>query len=112
MAPRRSSMIDPPIEKLLDRVDSKFSLVTVSARRARQINQYFNQLGSEGLGMLVPPQVSSTSRKPLSIALEEIVADKIEIRKASEVAAEKAAAQAAAAAAAADAAAAEINNLL
>ncbi len=98
MAPRRSTMIDPAIEHLLERVDSKFSLVTVSARRARQINQYFNQLGSEGLGMLVPPQVSSTSRKPLSIALEEIVADKIIIRKATEVAAEKAAAQAAAAA--------------
>jgi DNA-directed RNA polymerase subunit omega len=104
MAQRRSSMIDPAIEDLLERVDSKFSLVTVSARRARQINQYFNGLGSEGLGMLVPPQVSSTSRKPLSIALDEIVADKIEIRKASEVAAEKAAAVAAAAVAAADAA--------
>ncbi len=103
MAPRRSTMIDPAIEQLLERVDSKFTLVTVSARRARQINQYFNQLGSEGLGMLVPPQVSSTSRKPLSIALEEIVADKINIRKATEVAAERAAAQAAAAAASAGA---------
>jgi DNA-directed RNA polymerase subunit omega len=110
MAPRRSSLIDPPIEQLLERVDSKFSLVTVSARRARQINQYFNQLGSEGLGMLVPPQVSSTSRKPLSIALEEIVADKIEVRKATEVAAEKAAAAAEAAALKA-AAAAEANLL-
>ena len=97
-------MIDPAIEQLLERVDSKFTLVTVSARRARQINQYFNQLGSEGLGMLVPPQVSSTSRKPLSIALEEIVADKINIRRATEVAAERAAAQAAAAAASAEAA--------
>lgn len=104
MAPRRSTMIDPAIEQLLERVDSKFTLVTVSARRARQINQYFNQLGSEGLGMLVPPQVSSTSRKPLSIALEEIVADKINIRRATEVAAERAAAQAAAAAASAEAA--------
>jgi DNA-directed RNA polymerase subunit omega len=103
MAPRRSTMIDPAIEQLLERVDSKFTLVTVSARRARQINQYFNQLGSEGLGMLVPPQVSSTSRKPLSIALEEIVADKINIRRATEVAAERAAAQAAAAAASAEA---------
>jgi DNA-directed RNA polymerase subunit omega len=106
MAQRRSSSLtEPAIEKLLDRVDSKFSLVTVSARRARQINQYFNQLGGEGLGSLVPPQVSSTSRKPLSIALEEIVADKIEIRKATEVAAERAAAAAAAAALAAEAAA-------
>ena len=69
-------MIYPPIEELLGRVDSKFSLVTLAARRARQVNAYFNQLG-EGLGSLVPPQVASTARKPLSIAFEEIGADKI-----------------------------------
>ncbi len=79
MAQRRASMIDPAIEDLLERVDSKFTLVSVAAKRARQINQYFNQLGAEGLGGLVPPQVTSVSRKPLSIALEEIVADKIDI---------------------------------
>lgn len=77
MAPRRrATMMDPQIEGLLDRVDSKFTLVTVSAKRARQITSYFNQL-SDGLGAIVPPQVASTSRKPLSIALEEIAADKI-----------------------------------
>jgi DNA-directed RNA polymerase subunit omega len=48
----------------------------LAARRAREINSYFNQLG-EGLGTMVPPQVSSTSRKPLSISFEEIAADKI-----------------------------------
>lgn len=77
----RASMINPPIEALLARVDSKFSLVTVASKRARQINQYFNELGTQSLGGLVPPQVSSVSRKPLSIALEEIVADKIEIHR-------------------------------
>lgn len=74
---RQDTMISPPIEDLLARVDSKFSLVTLAARRARQVNSYFNQLG-EGLGALVPPQVASTARKPLSIAFEEIDADKIE----------------------------------
>ena len=69
-------MMDPPIEELLARVDARFTLVTLSAKRARQINSYYNQL-SEGLGAIVPPQVASTSRKPLSIALEEIAADKI-----------------------------------
>ena len=44
--------------------------------RARQINAYFGQLG-EGLGSNVPPQVTSVARKPLSIAFEEIAADKI-----------------------------------
>jgi DNA-directed RNA polymerase subunit omega len=72
----RATMIYPPIEDLLDKVDSKFSLVTLAAKRGRQINSYFSQLG-EGLGSIVPPQVASVSRKPLSIALEEISADKI-----------------------------------
>lgn len=72
----RASMIHPPIEILLGEVDAKFSLVTLAAKRARQINSYFSQLG-EGLGLVVPPQVASVSRKPLSIALEEIAAHKI-----------------------------------
>src|ERR1700716_1807358 len=76
MAERRLTMMEPPVEKLLDRVDSKFTLVTLAARRGRQINSYFNQLG-EGLGAIVPPQVTSVSRKPLSIALEEISVGKI-----------------------------------
>lgn len=77
MAQRRApTMMDPPVEELLDRVDSKFTLVTLAAKRARQINSYFNQLG-DGLGAIVPPQVTSVSRKPLSIALEEIAASKI-----------------------------------
>ncbi len=76
-------MMDPPIEKLMEKVNSRFALVTVSARRARQINSYFNQLG-EGLGAIVPPQVASVSRKPLSIALEEIVSEKITFTPLSE----------------------------
>ena len=70
------TMMNPRIESLMKRTASKFGLVTLSARRAREINSYFNQLG-EGLGTMVPPQVSSTSRKPLSISFEEIAADKI-----------------------------------
>ena len=72
----RATMIYPPIEVLLERVDSKFTLVSLAAKRGRQINSYFSQLG-EGLGSIVPPQVASVSRKPLSIALEEIAADKV-----------------------------------
>ncbi len=76
MAEPRSTMIDPPIETLLDSVDSKFTLVTLAAKRGRQVNAYFSQLG-EGLGAIVPPQVASVARKPLSIALEEIAAGKV-----------------------------------
>ena len=76
MARAHDTMMNPPIEELLDTVDSKFSLVTLAARRARQINSYFNQRG-DGLGHMVPPQVSSVARKPLSIGFEEIAAHKI-----------------------------------
>jgi DNA-directed RNA polymerase subunit omega len=76
MASRQDTMMNPSIEVLLDRAGSKFSLVTLSSMRARQINAYFNQLG-EGLGAIVPPQVTSVARKPLSIAFEEISSDKI-----------------------------------
>ena len=76
MALDHNTMINPPIEGLLDTVDSKFTLVTLAARRARNINSYFNQL-CDGLGHMIPPQVSSVARKPLSIAFEEIAQDKI-----------------------------------
>ncbi len=75
MPQRRNTLMDPPIEDLLDKVDSKFTLVALSAKRARQINSYYNQLG-EGLGVVVPPQVTSVSGKPLTIAFEEISAGK------------------------------------
>lgn len=69
-------MIEPPIETVLARAGERFTLVVLAARRARQINSYFNQLG-DGTGGYVPPQVHSLSDKPLSIALEEIAADKV-----------------------------------
>ena len=80
--------MNPSIEELLDRAGSKFSLVTLSAMRARQINAYFNQLG-EGLGAIVPPQVTSVARKPLSIAFEEIASDKIVLAHASDAVSEE-----------------------
>ncbi len=76
MAERRTTMMEPPIEKLLETVDSKYTLVSLAAKRGREVNSYFNQLG-EGLGSIVPPQVTSISRKPLSISLDEIAAGKI-----------------------------------
>ena len=77
MAQVHDSMMNPKIEDLLSKVDSKFTLVSLGSLRARQINSYFGQLG-DGLGSNVPPQVTSVARKPLSIAFEEIAADKIE----------------------------------
>jgi DNA-directed RNA polymerase subunit omega len=75
MAQDQTTLMDPPIEGLLDKVDSKFTLVALAARRARQVNSYYNSLG-EGLGVVVPPQVASPSGKPLSIAFEEVAEGK------------------------------------
>src|ERR1700676_1203133 len=75
MAQHQTTLMDPPIEELLDKVDSKFILVALASRRARQVNSYYNSLG-EGLGGVVPPQVASASGKPLSIAFEQVAAGK------------------------------------
>ncbi len=80
MAKRTTTLMDPPVEVLLDAVDSKFTLVALASRRARQINSYYNQLG-EGMGMVAPPQVTSVSGKPLTIAFEEIAAGKAVYRR-------------------------------
>ena len=90
MPSRHNTMMNPSIEDLLSKVDSKFTLVTLGSMRARQINSYFNQLG-EGLGSAVPPQVTSLARKPLSIAFEEISAEKIKAVKVEATGAEGAA---------------------
>jgi len=65
------------IDKLLEKVDSKYTLVIVAAKRARQINDYFSAIKRHDLVRVRPPQINAISGKPLSIALEEIVKDKI-----------------------------------
>ena len=63
---------NPPIDDLLERVESKYALVIYAAKRARQINAYYSQLG-EGLLEYVGPLVDThVHEKPLSIALREI----------------------------------------
>ena len=71
-------MIEPSIDELLEKVDSKYSLVILAAKRAREINSYYSQLG-EGRGEFVPPLVETGGlrAKPLSIALEEIGQEKV-----------------------------------
>src|SRR6266550_9645250 len=64
-------MIDPKIDELLDKVDSRYTLVILAAKRAREINAYYSQLG-EGRGEYIPPLVESLGSKPLAIALQEI----------------------------------------
>jgi DNA-directed RNA polymerase subunit omega len=80
----RPTLVDPPIEDLLTRVgESKFTLVAVSAIRAREINEYYNGLGS-GHGALIPPQVTSLSNKSLSLAMEELYEGKLQFHRPTE----------------------------
>ena len=63
---------NPPIDELLDKVESKYALVIYASKRARQINAYYSQLGEgllEYVGPLVPTHVQE---KPLSVALREV----------------------------------------
>ena len=70
---------NPPIDELLEVADSKYALVIYAAKRARQINAYYSQLG-EGLLEYVGPLVESGNQeKPLSIALREINEGKLTI---------------------------------
>ena len=75
-------MIHPRIDELLDTanggVDSRYALVIVAAKRARQINNYHHQLG-EGIGFeeAPPPLVESRSKNYLTMSLEEIAQGKI-----------------------------------
>ena len=84
-------MIDPRIDELLSHTPtdggpaSRYALVIVSAKRAREINSYYSQLG-EGRGEFVPPLVETGLRnKPLSIALEEIAEGKISYERPEEI---------------------------
>ncbi|WP_058235672.1 DNA-directed RNA polymerase subunit omega [Devriesea agamarum] len=76
---------NPPIDRLLETVDSKYGLVLYSAKRARQINAYYSQL-SEGLLEYVGPLVETESQeKPLSIALREIDEGMLTVRSVDEL---------------------------
>ncbi len=82
------SLVEPPIESLVETIGSRFELAVIAGKRARQINLYYSSLGQSIRG-LVPPQVASLSDNSLTVALEEIAADKLISRKASEILAEQ-----------------------
>ena len=71
-------MIHPRIDDLLQNVDSRYALVIVAAKRARQINNYHHQLG-EGFGLedAPPPLIQSRSKNYLTMAMEEIADGKL-----------------------------------
>jgi DNA-directed RNA polymerase subunit omega len=58
-------MIYPSIDQLMDKVDSKYTLVIAAAKRARMLNED------------APRLVETNSTKSVSVALEEIASEKI-----------------------------------
>lgn len=62
-------MIKPSLDQLMEKVDSKYTLVIVGARRGRDL-----QAGKAKM-------VDSRSNKPVTIALEELAAGKIQYER-------------------------------
>ncbi len=70
-------MINPRVDRLLENVDSNYASVIMAAKRARQINSYYHNLGEGTFEEFPPPMVESTSKNYLTIALEEVASGKI-----------------------------------
>jgi DNA-directed RNA polymerase subunit omega len=63
-------LLKPSIDDLLKKVDSKYTLVVVAARRARNIQTNCS-----------PENVKNRARKPVSMALDEILDDQLEFQR-------------------------------
>ncbi|AIG64077.1 DNA-directed RNA polymerase subunit omega [Corynebacterium atypicum] len=69
---------DPPIDRLLEKVSSKYALAIFAAKRARQINAHYQQADNEVFEYIGPLVTPEPGEKPLSIALREIDAGLLE----------------------------------
>lgn len=67
-------MLYPSIDKMLEKVDSKYSLVVAASRRARQLR--------EGDATEL---TNTKSSKNVGVALEEIYGDYVRIRRGTEI---------------------------
>jgi DNA-directed RNA polymerase subunit omega len=71
-------MIKPRVDRLLEHADSHYAAVVVAAKRARQINSYFHNIGEGSFGEYPPPMVEvHGERNYLSMALEELAEGKL-----------------------------------
>lgn len=62
-------MLKPPINELLEKVDSRYTLVIAASKRARQLIE-----GNDSL-------IDIESTKPVTVATNELFEDKISYRK-------------------------------
>lgn len=71
-------MIKPRVDQLLQHADSHYAAVVIAARRARQINSYYQSLNEGGYGEYPPPMVPvEPGQGPLTTALEEVASGKL-----------------------------------
>lgn len=78
-SPQPEGITNPPIDDLLEKVDSKYGLVVEAAKRARQINSYTQQLEDNQFEFFGPLVDTTQEEKPLGIALREVLADKLDV---------------------------------
>ncbi|MDR1016081.1 MAG: DNA-directed RNA polymerase subunit omega [Coriobacteriales bacterium] len=73
------SLIDPPIDELLEKCDGdKFLLCAVASKRAHDITDMMHSQQERAAALQQGSQVSElTGRKALSLAMSEIAADDI-----------------------------------
>ncbi|MGM8214415.1 DNA-directed RNA polymerase subunit omega [Bacillaceae bacterium W0354] len=62
-------MLEPSVDNLLTKINSKYALVIISARRARELQDHKNP-------MIENPK----SVKNVGVALEEIVSEKLRLK--------------------------------
>lgn len=62
-------MIYPPLDELMKRVDSRYTLVVAAAKRARQILEHPDLESEESVS------------KPVTIALEEIISGQLKYER-------------------------------
>jgi DNA-directed RNA polymerase subunit omega len=79
----RQTMTNPKIEDLLEHSENKFTLVIEASKRARQITNFQKRLG-EGVGGVAPMKLEDLSKKPLTVAFEEIAEGSIEYERLEE----------------------------
>lgn len=62
----------PPLEQCLEKISNRYLLVVLAAKRSRQLNR-----GAQ-------PQVESRRKKWTSVAMEEVIGDKIHPKRPDE----------------------------
>ncbi len=78
-------VIKPDIDLLLSKVDSKYTLCILAAKRARQINDMIHGVRDQAMLSMAPAQLAAlTSTKPLTLALEEIASDDVSYERVQE----------------------------